>query len=264
MPSALSGGERQRVAIGRALARRPQVILLDEPFSNLDLPLRASLREQVIELQRRSGTTLVHVTHDQGEAMLMGHRLVILHEGRALQVDTPRTIYESPAHRFVASFVGNPPINFLPCIIEAEGASIRVQPVAADRALGWNTSALYLPAAWDGRSSQLELAVRPEALALFDSASRALPQPACAILSACVSRLEYTGPDLLAALCVGPHRLVARASASRQIYVRDQVKITLDMRRVSWFDRATGAALPARYQQAGSAHPQGNSPQDQT
>jgi ABC-type sugar transport system ATPase subunit len=137
--------------------------------------------------------------------MLMGHRLVILHEGRSLQVDTPRTIYERPAHRFSASFVGNPPINFLPCRIEAEGDSVRVQPLAADHALGWNTSAEYLPAAWDGRSCQLELAIR-----------------------------------------------------------RDQVKVALDMRRVSWFDRATGAALPARYQQAGSAHPQGNSPQEQT
>ena len=112
----LSGGERQRVALGRAVARRPAVLLLDEPFSSLDEPLRAALRAEVVELHRRFGSTLVHVTHDQAEAMSLGQRLAVLHQGRLMQLGSPREIYERPAHRFVAAFVGNPGMN----ILEAE------------------------------------------------------------------------------------------------------------------------------------------------
>ncbi len=137
-PAELSGGQRQRVAIGRALVRQPRVVLLDEPFSNLDLPLRASLREQVVDLQRRFGTTLIHVTHDQAEALLMGDRLAVLDQGRIQQTGTPREIYEKPANRFVAAFVGNPPINVLPCQVEPEGESACIHPIAADAALSWN------------------------------------------------------------------------------------------------------------------------------
>ena len=123
------------MAIGRALARQPRVILFDEPFSSLDLPLRAGLRDQVIDLHRRFGTTLVHVTHDQGEALSMGDRVVVLDRGRLLQCGTPRAIYDHPVDRFVATFVGNPPMNILPCQIERDGDAVNVIPLAADVAL---------------------------------------------------------------------------------------------------------------------------------
>src|SRR5262249_45822384 len=97
-PSALSGGERQRVSIGRALVREPKIVLLDEPFSNLDLPLRATLREEVIELHRKFKSTLIHVTHDQSEALLMGDRVVILEQGQLRQCGSPRAVYNRPAH----------------------------------------------------------------------------------------------------------------------------------------------------------------------
>ena len=137
-PAALSGGERQRVAIGRALVREPRIVLFDEPFSNLDVPLRAGLREEVIELHRRLKTTLIHVTHDQSEALIMGDRVVVLDKGQLRQCDAPRAIYDRPAHRFVATFVGSPPMNLLPCQIERDAGITRFRPVGTERALRWD------------------------------------------------------------------------------------------------------------------------------
>jgi ABC-type sugar transport system ATPase subunit len=242
-PAELSGGERQRVAIGRALVRQPRVILLDEPFSNLDLPLRTNLREQVIDLQRRFRTTLVHVTHDQAEALVMGHRVAILDHGRLLQVDSPRAIYENPAARFVARFVGSPPINIVPCQIEPEGEAVRIHPMAADGSLSWTTARAFLPGGWDGSSRQLEMGIRPEALSLAESTTGLESQLSAPRVSAQVRQVEFSGPDLLATLAIGPYRMVARLSSHLDIGVRDRVTVALDMSRTTWFDATTGAAL---------------------
>lgn len=112
-PKALSGGQRQRVAVGRAVIRHPKVFLMDEPLSNLDAKLRVQMRGELLELQRRLKTTTLYVTHDQVEAMTMGDRIVVLHEGKIQQIGTPSEIYYSPANRFVAGFIGSPPMNFL-------------------------------------------------------------------------------------------------------------------------------------------------------
>ena len=140
-PSALSGGERQRVAIGRAIVRQPRVLLCDEPFSSLDPPLRAALREEVAELHRRSGSTLVLVTHDQAEALLLGDRIAVLDRGRLLQCGTPREVYERPMDRFVATFVGSPPMNIVPCELVREEDRTRVHLIAADPHLSWEMPA---------------------------------------------------------------------------------------------------------------------------
>lgn len=113
-PGELSGGERQRVALGKALLRQPGCLLLDEPLSDLDAPQRRALRKLLAGLHRRSGTTTIHVTHDQEEAMALGNRVAVLAEGRVQQVGAPREIYEQPANRFVAEFIGSPPMNMLP------------------------------------------------------------------------------------------------------------------------------------------------------
>ncbi|HSP37319.1 MAG TPA: ABC transporter ATP-binding protein [Frankiaceae bacterium] len=112
-PAAMSGGQRQRVAIGRALATRSRLVLLDEPMSGLDAVLRASLRVEVVALLRRLGSTALFVTHDQSEAMVVGDRVAVLNEGRLEQVGTPDEVYDNPASRFVAGFVGSPPMNIL-------------------------------------------------------------------------------------------------------------------------------------------------------
>src|SRR3989442_11612485 len=111
LPKQLSGGQRQRIAMGRALVREPTVFLLDEPLSNLDAKLRVQVRAEIKELQQRTRTTMVYVTHDQVEAMTLGDSVAVLNQGRLQQVAPPREIYESPANAFIAGFIGNPPRN---------------------------------------------------------------------------------------------------------------------------------------------------------
>jgi multiple sugar transport system ATP-binding protein len=120
-PSQLSGGQRQRVALARAIVRRPQAFLMDEPLSNLDAKLRVQTRAELIELQRRLKTTVVYVTHDQVEAMTMGHRIAIMNHGELQQVGPPQEVYDRPANLFVASFIGNPPMNTIPAKIVRNG-----------------------------------------------------------------------------------------------------------------------------------------------
>ncbi|MGC8731107.1 MAG: ABC transporter ATP-binding protein [Halothiobacillaceae bacterium] len=114
-PAQLSGGQRQRVAMGRALVREASVFLLDEPLSNLDAKLRVQVRAEIAELQRRLGTTMLYVTHDQTEAMTLGQRVAVFNQGRLQQVASPRELYERPANTFVAGFIGQPPMNLIPC-----------------------------------------------------------------------------------------------------------------------------------------------------
>jgi ABC-type sugar transport system ATPase subunit len=117
----LSGGQRQRVALARAIVRRPRVMLMDEPLSNLDAVLRSQTREELLRLHRAVPTTIVYVTHDQVEAMTMGDRIAVMNHGRVVQVGTPAEIYDEPVDRFVAGFVGSPPMNFIPGTIESRG-----------------------------------------------------------------------------------------------------------------------------------------------
>ena len=112
-PRQLSGGQRQRVALGRAIVRNPQAFLMDEPLSNLDALLRLQTRKELIELTGKLKSTVIYVTHDQVEAMTMGHRLAVMNEGEVVQLDTPENIYNQPSSRFVAEFIGSPPMNFL-------------------------------------------------------------------------------------------------------------------------------------------------------
>jgi multiple sugar transport system ATP-binding protein len=119
-PDQLSAGQQQRVALGRALVRRPQAFLLDEPLSHLDAPLRIQTREELARLQRRLGATMLHVTHDQEEALALGDRLAVLREGRLQQVGSPAEVHDRPANVFVAGFLGSPPMNFFPCTLGSE------------------------------------------------------------------------------------------------------------------------------------------------
>src|SRR3954454_2888169 len=134
-PKALSGGQRQRVAMGRAIVRDPQVFLMDEPLSNLDAKLRVSTRTQIAGLQRRLGITTVYVTHDQVEAMTMGHRVAVLRDGKLQQVDTPERLYDHPVNTFVAAFIGSPAITLVESRVREGVASLHGVPVPLERAL---------------------------------------------------------------------------------------------------------------------------------
>ncbi len=153
-PAQLSGGQRQRVALARALVRRPALFLLDEPLSNLDARLRDSVRQFIREVQRRVQVTTLYVTHDQVEAMTLGDRIVVMHQGRIQQVDAPAAVYERPANTFVAGFVGAPPMNLLPArygegVLQVADQRVRLPPSLRER----------LPS--DG--CDLTVGVRPEA-----------------------------------------------------------------------------------------------------
>jgi sn-glycerol 3-phosphate transport system ATP-binding protein/multiple sugar transport system ATP-binding protein len=132
-PGQMSGGQRQRVAMGRAIVRNPKVFCMDEPLSNLDAKLRVSTRSQIAGLQRRLGITTVYVTHDQVEAMTMGHRVAVLRDGRLQQVDTPETLYDRPVNTFVASFIGSPAITLVESSVREGVAHVHGVRVALER-----------------------------------------------------------------------------------------------------------------------------------
>ncbi|WP_456447827.1 ABC transporter ATP-binding protein [Oceanithermus sp.] len=123
-PRELSGGQRQRVAMGRAIVREPKVFLMDEPLSNLDAKLRVEMRAEISKLQQRLGVTTIYVTHDQIEAMTLGHRIVVMKDGEIQQVDSPLNLYNLPANKFVAGFIGSPAMNFIRSAVEAENGKI--------------------------------------------------------------------------------------------------------------------------------------------
>ena len=168
-PRELSGGQRQRVAMGRALVREPSVFLLDEPLSNLDAKLRTQVRADIGELQRRTGATMVYVTHDQVEAMTLGHRIAVLDQGRLQQVATPHALYEMPANPFVAGFIGNPPMNLFTAQLQAL-ADGDWSVVVEEQALARVTATQVARAAANGNCpTTLTAGIRPEALRLADS-----------------------------------------------------------------------------------------------
>src|SRR4051812_33777160 len=125
-PRQLSGGQRQRVAMGRAIVRHPKLFLFDEPLSNLDAKLRVQMRAEIRRLQRRLGVTSLYVTHDQVEAMTLGDRLLVLHQGRPVQLATPMEVFSRPADTYVAGFIGAPAMNFLPAALEDGGRAVRL------------------------------------------------------------------------------------------------------------------------------------------
>ena len=151
-PRNLSGGQRQRVAMGRAIVRRPQVYLMDEPLSNLDAKLRVQTRAELVELQKRLAVTTVYVTHDQVEAMTMGHRVAVLRDGELQQVDAPSTLYHKPENLFVAGFIGSPAMNML--------------PVSVDRTINVAGAEIRIGAALSGE--QATLGFRPETIVIGD------------------------------------------------------------------------------------------------
>ncbi len=157
-PRQLSGGQRQRVAMGRAIVRNPKLFLFDEPLSNLDAKLRVQMRAEIRRLQRRMGVTSLYVTHDQVEAMTLGDRLLVLHQGRTVQLATPMEVFEHPANTYVAGFIGAPAMNFLPGVLSHQGTAVTlgnglVLPFADGRRAGD-----------DGRA--LSIGIRPEHVVL--------------------------------------------------------------------------------------------------
>ena len=244
-PSALSGGERQRVAIGRALVREPRIVLLDEPFSNLDVPLRAALREEVIELHRRFKTTLIHVTHDQSEALFMGDRVVIL-EARAASPVRFSASDLRPAEPPIRRHVRRQPADESLAVSDrADGRDHEFSPDRDRESGGWTEPARSLPRGWEENDAGL----RPGNSPGGDLGPSRWMRDRKGVthttaMTARVRRLEFNGPDLLATLAVGPHRLIARLPTNQALEDRQRVEVVLDLSKSVWFDQTTGEAIP--------------------
>jgi multiple sugar transport system ATP-binding protein len=217
-PKDLSGGQRQRVALGRAIVRQPAVFLFDEPLSNLDAKLRVQMRAEISRLQKRLATTTVYVTHDQVEAMTMGHRIAVLNAGRLQQVGTPLEIYDRPANLFVASFIGTPPMSFVPLPLPE-----RLRRAAAG--------------AGAGGDRRVVLGVRPEAL------REAAPGGPPAALSVRVEFVEPLGHEVVVHGRAGDDLLVAKVEPHRAPAMGDLLGLAVDVEALHLFDAATGERL---------------------
>jgi len=232
-PKALSGGQRQRVAMGRAIVREPSVFLMDEPLSNLDAKLRVETRANIAGLQARLGTTTIYVTHDQVEAMTMGHRVAVLRDGRLQQVDTPRNLYDRPANVFVAGFIGSPAMNLRTAGLGAEGATLAGEPIAlpADALAAGRSAGL----------SDLVVGLRPEATTLAAST-----EPGTLPLT--VTLVEELGADAyvygtLDGDAAGDKPWVLRCDSRTVPTIGQQVRVTVDAAAVHVFNPASGERL---------------------
>ena len=238
-PSQLSGGQRQRVALGRALVREPQAFLLDEPLSNLDAKLRATMRTELIKLHRNLGTTIVHVTHDQVEAMTMGERICIMKDGEIIQVGAPMDVYRNPANTFVAGFLASPPMNLLEGRLDASSngtidaviGDARLQ-IPASLAAGFQTH----------RGKAVIIGLRPEDFHLSAAAARHAVE-----LTVVAITTEVLGPEVILvgnlAHASGPE---VQVRMPRDFFARpdEAVKLYFDLSQIQIFDSTTTRALP--------------------
>jgi multiple sugar transport system ATP-binding protein len=264
-PRNLSGGQRQRVAMGRAIVRQPQAFLMDEPLSNLDAKLRVQMRSEIGKLQRDLGVTTLYVTHDQTEAMTLGHRVAVIRKGVLQQIAPPQELYDRPVNLFVAGFIGSPAMNFLSAQLHRDGSDYFVE-LGNTRFRVPDTVVSERPALADYVDKQLVVGVRPEDMedaSLVDYAGEE-------ILEATTELVEPLGSDLMVHLTVEARTagdiddiaelaedsvdalpdvggesslLVARFSPRSTVHVGDRVKVAVATDRMHFFDATTGAAV---------------------
>ncbi|MDU9027732.1 ABC transporter ATP-binding protein [Pseudomonas mediterranea] len=227
-PKELSGGQRQRVAMGRAMAREPDILLFDEPLSNLDASLRVQMRNEIARLHARLGSTVIYVTHDQVEAMTLADKIVVLNAGRIEQIGSPRDLYERPASRFVAGFLGSPRMNFVPAFLHAPGETSLVESfVLGKTALPFDSSGL-------AADTQLSLGIRPEHVTLEAASGSA---------GVVVTGVEYLGSETYVHVDTGQEEpLICRCEVNAGWQIGDRVKLRLEPANLHLFD-ADGGAL---------------------
>jgi len=233
-PRQLSGGQRQRVALGRAIVRHPRVFLFDEPLSNLDAKLRVQMRVELKKLHLRLGTTAVYVTHDQVEAMTLGDRVVVMKEGWVQQVGEPLELYNRPANKFVAGFIGSPAMNFATVTMtdgngrltaRNDGMEIELPSTHAERLRGHV-------------GEQMTLGIRPEDLHVAGDAD-----PAGLTFPCKVEVVEQLGSEILLDVRVGSDTMVASVEPSIRTRVQDSLRLAVNPARLHFFDAKSEAAV---------------------
>ena len=221
-PKQLSGGQRQRVALGRALVREPSAFLLDEPLSNLDAKLRLQTRAEIARLHQRLGATMIYVTHDQIEAMTLGNRIVVLDSGKIQQIDTPLALYRRPANRFVAGFIGSPPMNFF------NGRSAGDRFIAAD-------DAFAIPLRRPMPAGEIVLGIRPEHVTIGSGSDAKFT----------LDLVEPIGNEVFVYASGGGHHVVARIAPRELPKIGAPIDLHFDSEQVHFFDSRNGARIEA-------------------
>ncbi|AFZ69738.1 ABC transporter ATP-binding protein [Deinococcus peraridilitoris] len=229
-PSQLSGGQRQRVAVARALAVEPQVLLMDEPLSNLDALLRLEMRAELKTLLQGTKTTTIYVTHDQVEAMSLADRIAVMHGGHIVQYAPPVEVYEEPANTFVGGFIGNPPMNFVRFPVHEQAGQKYAQTANA---------ALRVP---DEAGREVLMGIRPEDFSIsLTATSDALPAP--------VRLVEHLGPHLLITASLDDQLIKINADPHLSVRTGDTLYLQPNARRTRWLDPETGFALTSPQEQ---------------
>lgn len=230
-PKALSGGQRQRVAVGRAIVRKPKVFLFDEPLSNLDAKLRVQMRAEISNLHHRLNATMIYVTHDQIEAMTMADTIVVMKGGIIQQIGNPLGLYNNPVNRFVAGFIGSPPMNFLTVSVLNEGGKIVIDegdfklPITGKQAENLKP---YV-------GKQVVFGVRPEDLSYDGNTTEIIPTT--------IEVVEPLGYEIHLMVSTKKHQMIARATPTRTFKIGDKLNLIPDMNRVIFFDVETEQAI---------------------
>ena len=231
-PKALSGGQRQRVALGRAIVRKPACFLLDEPLSNLDAKLRVEMRAELNRLHNRLQTTMIYVTHDQVEAMTLGDRIVVMKDGLIQQVGDPLTIYDRPKNRFVAGFIGTPPMNFMQGRIEGVNGKAMFREGSVDIPVPQRLAGKLVR--FNGKS--VVMGIRPEDI--HDRPHQDIQDTYQVTMK--VDVVELLGDDMLLYLRTANNVVVGKMDSHPGITDGQSLQVTLDMSKVHFFDPETG------------------------
>lgn len=235
-PKALSGGQRQRVAIGRSIVRQPKLFLMDEPLSNLDAKLRNQMRTELIKLRQKMDSTFVYVTHDQTEAMTLGDRIVVMHEGRIMQADAPQKVYKAPANRFVAGFIGTPQMNFLRAQLIYSEATWKIRLVDKNIVLPESFLDRFLESPEPGQD--VILGIRPDTIRVTS--------PDSDQLSGELEFFELLGSSMNLHIRIGAEKaVISTPSEGCQSYIRagEKIGITFPLEAIHLFHPQTGTAL---------------------
>jgi multiple sugar transport system ATP-binding protein len=239
-PGQLSGGQRQRVAVGRAVVREPAVFLMDEPLSNLDAKLRIQTRAELIKLHRRLGITTVYVTHDQVEAMTMGDRIVVMRDGEVQQCASPQEIFDHPANRFVAGFIGSPAMNFIDALLADDGEELSIEAEGISLILPERFR--EIDAVQERANGPIVFGIRPT-----DIHDASLPGPVTPdehnTLTAQVEVVEPMGAESMVYLRAGSHSLVASLDSATSAQEGEPLDLALNLDRAHLFDAESGETI---------------------
>ncbi|MFP4250052.1 MAG: ABC transporter ATP-binding protein [Armatimonadota bacterium] len=239
-PGQLSGGQRQRVAVGRAVVREPAVFLMDEPLSNLDAKLRIQTRAELIKLHRRLGITTIYVTHDQVEAMTMGDRIAVMRDGEVQQCASPQEIFDHPANRFVAGFIGSPAMNFIDALLTDDGEELTVEAEGLSVVLPERFG--EIKSVRERANGPIVFGIRPSDIHDASLPGPVTPHPGNTV-AAEVEVVEPMGAESMVYLKAGEHRLVASLDSATSASEGEALKVALNLDHAHLFDADTGETI---------------------